>query len=83
VVTIQTQAEILAGLTPDNEVIASVSTIARTFSPTSVNRRTTVPVTTTASQARRRGDRLVPEQQQRGRRQGDGHADGGHDPDQR
>src|SRR5258708_6597717 len=37
VVTIQTQIEILAGLTPDKEVIASVSTIARTFRPTSVN----------------------------------------------
>jgi hypothetical protein len=48
VVTIHTQTEILAGLTPDKDVIASVSTIALTFRPTSVNRRISVPITTTA-----------------------------------
>ena len=48
VVTIQTQIEILAGLTPDRDVIASVSTSARTFRPTSVNWRTSVPMITTA-----------------------------------
>ncbi len=44
-----TPSDIRPGLVPDSEAMASESTVARTFRPTSVKRSTNVPTTSTKS----------------------------------